>query len=61
MGGEGGRKVGSKSFNHSSKNRQFCCADVTDECLVFEQQQQQKKENEKEKEKKKEMLETGQL
>lgn len=34
MGGEGGRKVGSKSFNHSSKNRQFCCADVTDECLV---------------------------
>lgn len=50
MGGEGGRKVGSKSFNHSSKNRQFCCADVTDECLVFEQQQK-KKENEKEKEK----------
>lgn len=47
MGGEGGRKVGSKSFNHSSKNRQFCCADVTDECLVSRK-------------KKKRMLETGQ-
>lgn len=42
MGGEGGRKVGSKSFNHSSKNRQFCCADVTDECLVSRKKKKKK-------------------
>lgn len=36
-GREGMRKAGPKSFNHSSKNRRFCCADVMDECFVSEE------------------------
>lgn len=36
-GREGRRKAGPKAFNHSSKNRRLCCADVTDECFVSEE------------------------